>query len=116
MATSLLDRIEELEQNIYEQAGKTFNINSPKQLGVILFEDLKMPFAKKTKTGYSTSADILEKLAPDYPIVSRDFRVSSAYKVKVNVCRRTCCIHSGRWKDSQYFSSESNRNRKIIKF
>ena len=47
----LIGRIEELEQNIYEKAGKTFNINSPKQLGVILFEDLKMPFAKKTKNG-----------------------------------------------------------------
>lgn len=61
---------------------------------------------KKTKTGYSTNADILENLHLDYPIRIRDFRVSSAYKVKVNVCRRTCCIHSGRWKDSQYFSQK----------
>ena len=66
----LSEKIKELEQTIYEQAGETFNINSPKQLGVILFEKLKMPNGKKTKTGYSTAADVLEKLAPDYPIVS----------------------------------------------
>ena len=78
----LVGRIEELEKNIYEQAGKTFNINSPKQLGVILFEDLKMPFAKKTKTGYSTSADILEKLAPDYPIVSDILEYRQLTKLK----------------------------------
>ena len=78
----LIGRIEELEQNIYEKAGKTFNINSPKQLGVILFEDLKMPFAKKTKTGYSTNADILEKLAPDYPIVSEILEYRQLTKLK----------------------------------
>ncbi len=63
-------RISELEQSIYEKAGEEFNINSPKQLGVILFEKLGMPNGKKTKTGYSTAADVLEKLAPEYPIVS----------------------------------------------
>ena len=78
----LIGRIEELGQNIYEKAGKTFNINSPKQLGVILFEDLKMPFAKKTKTGYSTNADILEKLAPDYPIVSEILEYRQLTKLK----------------------------------
>jgi DNA polymerase-1 len=62
--------IKELEQKIYAQAGEEFNINSPKQLGVILFEKLMLPNGKKTKTGFSTSAEVLEKLAPDYPIVS----------------------------------------------
>ena len=57
-------RIEELEGEIYEAAGEAFNINSPKQLGVILFEKLKLPGGKKTKTGYSTAASVLEKLAP----------------------------------------------------
>ena len=52
-------------------AGEEFNINSPKQLGVILFEKLEMPHAKKTKTGYSTAADVLDKLAPEYPIVAK---------------------------------------------
>ncbi|NLZ82354.1 MAG: DNA polymerase I, partial [Clostridiales bacterium] len=59
-----------LEKQIYEQVGEAFNINSPKQLGVILFEKLKLPFAKKTKTGYSTAADILEKLQSEHPVIS----------------------------------------------
>ena len=66
----LQERISLLEKQVYEQAGEEFNINSPKQLGVILFEKMGMPFGKKTKTGYSTSADILEKLADSYPFVS----------------------------------------------
>ncbi len=66
----LQGRISELEKNIYAQAGHTFNINSPKQLGVILFEEMQMPGGKKTKTGYSTAADVLEKLSPEYPFVA----------------------------------------------
>lgn len=62
-------KIAKLEQEIYDLAGETFNINSPKQLGEILFERMQLPHGKKTKTGYSTAADVLEKLAPDYPIV-----------------------------------------------
>ncbi len=62
-------RIEQLEKEIYEQAGESFNINSPKQRGVILFEKLQMKGGKKTKTGYSTAADVLDKLAPDHKIV-----------------------------------------------
>lgn len=61
--------ISKLESEIYEAAGEKFNINSPKQLGVILFEKLHLPGGKKTKTGYSTSADVLEKLAEDNSIV-----------------------------------------------
>ncbi len=60
----LSSRIAELEKDIYAKAGEEFNINSPKQLGVILFEKLKMPYGKKTKTGYSTAAEVLDKLAP----------------------------------------------------
>ena len=67
----LTGRIDELEQEIYAKAGEQFNINSPKQLGVILFEKLGMPYGKKTKTGYSTAADVLDKLAPEYPIVAQ---------------------------------------------
>ncbi len=65
---SLSGRIDELEKAIWEQAGQQFNINSPKQLGTVLFEDMKLPGGKKTKTGYSTSADVLENLAQDVPI------------------------------------------------
>lgn len=64
----LVGRIQELEEEIYALAGEKFNILSPKQLGVILFEKLHLPFGKKTKTGYSTSASVLEKLQDDEPI------------------------------------------------
>lgn len=63
--------IKEVENQIYQDTGEVFNINSPKQLGIILFEKLHLPDGKKTKTGYSTSADVLEKLAPTYPVVSK---------------------------------------------
>ena len=75
-------RIVELEKAIYELAGEEFNINSPKQLGVILFEKMELPHGKKTKTGYSTSADVLEKLAPDYPIVSQILEYRQLTKLK----------------------------------
>ncbi|RHV63079.1 DNA polymerase I [Clostridium sp. OM02-18AC] len=64
-------KIATLEQEVYELAGEKFNINSPKQLGEILFERMQLPHGKKTKTGYSTAADVLEKLAPDYPVVQK---------------------------------------------
>lgn len=75
-------RIVELEKNIYEMAGEKFNINSPKQLGVILFEKLSLPFAKKTKTGYSTSADILEKLRCEDPIIGMILEYRQLTKLK----------------------------------
>ena len=75
-------RIVELEKEIYDLAGEEFNINSPKQLGVILFEKLEMPHAKKTKTGYSTAADVLDKLAPDYPIVAKILEYRQLSKLK----------------------------------
>ncbi len=67
---SLGGRISELEQKIYQETGETFNIASPKQLGEILFEKMGLPGGKKTKTGYSTAAGVLEKLAPEYPVVN----------------------------------------------
>ena len=79
---NLTGRIASLEASIYEQAGEKFNINSPKQLGLILFEKLQMPHAKKTKTGYSTAADVLEKLAPEYPIVSDILEYRTLSKLK----------------------------------
>ena len=75
-------RIVELEKEIYGLAGEEFNINSPKQLGVILFDKLGMPHAKKTKTGYSTAADVLDKLAPDYPIVAKILEYRQLAKLK----------------------------------
>lgn len=63
--------ISTLEKEIYELSGEPFNINSPKQLGVILFEKLELPIIKKTKTGYSTNADVLEKLRDKHPIIDK---------------------------------------------
>ena len=74
--------IVELEKRIHEAAGEEFNINSPKQLGVILFEKLGLPNGKKTKTGYSTSADVLEKLAGEYPIVADILEYRTLSKLK----------------------------------
>lgn len=71
MGEELHEQLKALEQEIYQLAGQEFNINSPKQLGVILFEKLQLPAMKKTKTGYSTSADVLEKLAPHHEIVEK---------------------------------------------
>ncbi len=62
-------QIDQLENEIYDKAGERFNINSTKQMGEILFEKMNLPHGKKTKTGYSTAADVLEKLAEDYPVV-----------------------------------------------
>lgn len=67
--SKLKERLAELEQQIYQEAGEEFNINSTKQLGTILFEKLKLPVIKKTKTGYSTSVEVLEKLAGQSPII-----------------------------------------------
>lgn len=79
---NLSGKITELEQEIYQDAGEEFNINSPKQLGVILFDKLKMPYGKKTKTGYSTAADVLDKLAGDYPLVSKILEYRQLAKLK----------------------------------
>ena len=68
-ADALLEKIAKLEESIISKAGERFNINSPKQLGEILFEKLKLSGGKKTKTGYSTAADVLEKLAPEHEII-----------------------------------------------
>lgn len=75
-------QIVQLEKQIYELTGEEFNINSPKQLAVILFEKMGLPNGKKTKTGYSTSAEILEKLAPDYPVVSKILEYRQLTKLK----------------------------------
>ena len=75
-------KIRELETSIYEMAGEQFNINSPKQLGIVLFENMKIPGGKKTKTGYSTAADVLEKLAPDYPIIDKILEYRQYTKLK----------------------------------
>ncbi len=79
---ALVGRIGELEKAIHEAAGCEFNINSPKQLGEVLFEKMGLKGGKKTKTGYSTAADILEKLAPDHPVVADVLEYRGLTKLK----------------------------------
>ncbi|MDE5995850.1 MAG: DNA polymerase I [Eubacterium sp.] len=82
----LSERIKELTAEIYGSVGHEFNINSPKQLGVILFEEMGIPCKKKTKSGYSTKAEILEELAPEYPVVSLILEYRSLSKLKSTYC------------------------------
>ena len=79
---SLVDRIEVLQKAVYEAAGEEFNLNSPKQLGEILFGKLGLPGSKKTKSGYSTAADVLEKLSLEYPIVADILEYRTLAKLK----------------------------------
>lgn len=79
---ALVARIQELEEAIHRQAGVEFNINSPKQLGEVLFETMQIPGGKKTKTGYSTAADVLEKLSEEYPIVKDILEYRGLSKLK----------------------------------
>ena len=74
--------IKSYEEEIYKMAGEEFNINSPKQLGVILFEKLRLPYGKKTKTGYSTSADVLERIRLEDPIVDKVLHYRQVAKLK----------------------------------
>lgn len=80
--SKLIERLSELEQAIYQKAGEEFNIQSPKQLGEILFEKMKLPIIKKTKTGYSTAVDVLEQLAPEAPIVEDILQYRQVAKIQ----------------------------------
>ena len=94
----LEEKISGLVNEIYELAGEEFNINSPKQLGTVLFEKLQLPAKKKTKSGYSTNADVLESLAPDYPIVSLILEYRTLAKLKSTYCDglQKCIAPDGR--------------------
>lgn len=79
-------RVEEITAKIFKETGFEFNLNSPKQLGVALFETLGIPAKKKTKSGYSTSAEVLEELADDYPIVADILEYRMVAKLKSTYC------------------------------
>ncbi|MBQ6265167.1 MAG: DNA polymerase I [Clostridia bacterium] len=83
---TLDEKIEKLVDSIYSQTGCEFNINSPKQLGEALFEKMGIPSKKKTKSGYSTSADVLEGLADDYPVVADILEYRTYTKLKSTYC------------------------------
>jgi DNA polymerase-1 len=78
---TLKQNIEELTQEIYTLSGTEFNINSPKQLGEVLFEKLELPVIKKTKTGYSTDVDVLEKLKKEHPVIEKILEYRSLTKL-----------------------------------
>lgn len=82
LSKELEEKINSITSQIYDLAKEEFNINSPKQLGVILFEKLKLPVLKKTKTGYSTSAEVLEQLEPRHEIVSKILEYRQLVKLK----------------------------------
>ena len=82
----LEEDIEKITDEIYEEVGYQFNLNSPKQLGEALFEKLGLPAKKKTKSGYSTNAEQLEKLAPDYPVVAKILQYRTWAKLKSTYC------------------------------
>ena len=78
----LSEQIEEVQQIVYDEAGHAFNIGSPKQLGLVLFEELQLPHGKKTKTGYSTNAELLESLREQHPIVDAVLKWRQYSKLK----------------------------------
>ena len=80
------DELAQVQQEIYDLAGETFNINSPKQLGVILFEKMNLPIIKKTKTGYSTDAEVLDMLRHESPIVEKILAYRSVAKLVSTYC------------------------------
>ncbi|MGN1050904.1 MAG: DNA polymerase I [Acutalibacteraceae bacterium] len=80
------EKIEELQQSIYSSVGEEFNINSPKQLGVALFEKLGLPPKKKTKSGYSTNAEVLESLRYEHPVVDMVLQYRTLSKLKSTYC------------------------------
>ena len=98
----LKERLEKLTQEIYQLAECEFNINSPKQLGEVLFEKLKLPVVKKNKNGYSTDVDVLEKLNKEHPVIEKilEYRqlmkLNSTYVegMKPYVNKKTKRIHS----------------------
>lgn len=102
MSADLGGKIEVLMTEIYQCAGETFNVNSPKQLGVILFEKLTLPIIKKTKTGYSTDVEVLEKLVGQHEIIDKIIEYRMLTKLKSTyldglttlICHKTGRIHT----------------------
>lgn len=94
----IASKVDEMTSRIYSECGFEFNLNSPKQLGEALFEKLGLPAKKKTKSGYSTSADVLESLAQDYPVVEDILEYRTVQKLKSTYCDglKSCVAADGR--------------------
>ena len=115
------DRLERLEAEIHDIGGREFNINSPKQLGEVLFDDLGLPVIKKTKTGRSTDMDVLEQLArrtdlPGHELAGKDCRLPPFFKTQRNVHRRLAGTGSSGNRSRAYFVEPSRRRDGAFKF
>ena len=99
------------KQKIHEAAGCEFNINSPKQLGEILFEKMELQGGKKTKTGYSTAADVLEKLAPDYPVVADILEYRQLTKLKSTYADGLAALYRGGRQNPQHLQPDHHGDR-----
>ena len=86
-------RIADVERDIYEDVGHPFNIGSPKQLGVVLFEEMEIPPVRKTKTGYSTDAKVLQQLAIQYPVADRIIEYRELTKLQGHLHRGAAQAH-----------------------
>ena len=104
-------RIQALTDEIYEAAGHTFNIQSSKQLGEVLFGELELPVIKKTKSGYSTNAEVLEKLSGYHPIIQALLEYRQLTKLKSTYADGLLKGDCARWQDSFSFPADSHRNR-----
>ena len=111
---NLKSKLEELRIDIYRLSGEEFNINSTQQLGKILFEKLELPYVKKTKTGYSTDNDVLEKLKDKHPIIEKILEYRQIMKLNSTyVDGLISHINSKTRKNSYSFSSDSSFNSDV---
>ncbi|MBQ5840932.1 MAG: DNA polymerase I [Clostridia bacterium] len=106
-------RIAALQESIWEQVGYTFNLNSPKQLGKALFEDLGLPAGKKTKSGYSTSADVLEKLRTVHPVVDELLEYRTLSKLNGTYCEGLLKVISPDGRVRSVFNQTETRTGRI---
>ncbi len=106
-------RITQLQTAIFEQVGYTFNLNSPKQLGKALFEDLGLPAGKKTKSGYSTSAEVLEKLRTAHPVVEQLLEYRTLTKLNGTYCEGLLKVISPDGRVRSVFNQTETRTGRI---
>ena len=105
--------IDELQQSIYDHVGYEFNINSPKQLAEALFEKLGLPAKKKTKSGYSTNADVLEELKPYHPVISEILEYRTVAKLKSTYCDGLIKVIGGDGRIHSSFNQTETRTGRI---
>ncbi len=108
----LKEQLETLTKEIHTLAGEEFNINSPKQLGEVLFEKLKLPYAKKTKSGYSTDVDALEKIKEEHPVVEKILEYRAMAKLNSTYVEGLLPYINKEDKNSFLLPPNRNRNRK----